>query len=180
MNGLPSEIRSDQSLSHVRLFVTPWIAARQASLSLTNSQSSLRLMSIESVMLSSHLILCCPLLLLPPIPPSIRWGTPKFCFADETLSQVRGKVDQSFQTELGAICSSFHWGLLSSQLPKFLSSQLPSSTRLCVGKNLCQVPVVKMNEQATIPALLSPKGDRHVKRWLKHCGQFHQRAAVGA
>ena len=51
---------------------SPWIAARQASLSITNSQSSLRLMSIESVMPSSHLILCRPLLLLPPIPPSIR------------------------------------------------------------------------------------------------------------
>ena len=64
-------IRSDQSLSHVRLFATPWIAARQASLSITNPRSSLRLMSIESVMPSSHLILCRPLLLLPPIPPSI-------------------------------------------------------------------------------------------------------------
>ena len=63
---------SVQSLSHVRLFATPWIAARQASLSITNSQSSLRLTSIESVMPSSHLILCRPLLLLPPIPPSIR------------------------------------------------------------------------------------------------------------
>ena len=66
------QIRSDQSLSRVRLFVTPWIAARQASLSITNSQSSLKLTSIESVMPSSHLILCHPLLLLPPIPPSIR------------------------------------------------------------------------------------------------------------
>ena len=66
------QIRSDQSLSRVRLFATPWIAARQASLSITNSQSSLRLTSIESVMPSSHLILCRPLLLLPPIPPSIR------------------------------------------------------------------------------------------------------------
>ena len=65
-------IRSDQSLSHVQLFATPWIAARQASLSITNSWSSLRLMSIMSVMSSSHLILCRPLLLLPPIPPSIR------------------------------------------------------------------------------------------------------------
>ena len=65
-------IRSDQSLSHVQLFVTPWIAAHQASLSFTNSRSSLRLTSIESVMPSSHLILCRPLLLLPPIPPSIR------------------------------------------------------------------------------------------------------------
>ena len=65
-------ISSVQSLSHVRLFVTPWIAAHQASLSITNSRSSLRLMSIESVMPSSHLILCRPLLLLPPTPPSIR------------------------------------------------------------------------------------------------------------
>ena len=61
-----------QSLSCVRLFATPWIAARQASLSITISQSSLRLTSIKSVMPSSHLILCHPLLLLPPIPPSIR------------------------------------------------------------------------------------------------------------
>ena len=63
---------SVQSLSRIRLFVTPWIAAGQASLSITNSQSSFKLMSIESVMPSSHLILCRPLLLLPPIPPSIR------------------------------------------------------------------------------------------------------------
>ena len=64
--------RSDQSLSCVRLFATPWIAAHQASLSITNSQSSLRLTSIKSVMPSIHLILCRPLLLLPPIPASIR------------------------------------------------------------------------------------------------------------
>ena len=63
---------SVQSLSRVRLFATPWITAHQASLSITNSQSSLRLTSIELVMPSSHLILCRPLLLLPPIPPSIR------------------------------------------------------------------------------------------------------------
>ena len=61
-----------QSLCHVQLFVTSWITARQASLSITNSRSSLKLMSMESVMQSSHLILCHPLLLLPPIPPSIR------------------------------------------------------------------------------------------------------------
>ena len=66
------QFSSVQLLSRVRLFATPWIAARQASLSITNSRSSLRLMSIKSVMPSSHLILCCPLLLLPPIPPSIR------------------------------------------------------------------------------------------------------------
>ena len=62
---------SVQSLSRVQLFATPWIAACQASLSITNSWSSLKLTSIESVMPSSHLILCCPLLLLPLIPPSI-------------------------------------------------------------------------------------------------------------
>ena len=67
------QIRSDQiSCSVMSDSATTWIAARQASLSITNSQSSLRLMSIESVMPSSHLILCRPLLLLPPIPPSIR------------------------------------------------------------------------------------------------------------
>ena len=65
------QFRSDQSLSCVRLFATQWIAARQASLSITNSRSSLRLTSIASVMPSSHLILRHPLLLLPPIPPSI-------------------------------------------------------------------------------------------------------------
>ena len=64
-------LSSVQLLSHVQLFVTPWIAAHQASLSITNSQSLPKLMSIESVMPSSHLILCHPLLLLPPIPPSI-------------------------------------------------------------------------------------------------------------
>ena len=66
------EFSSVQLLSRIRLFATPCIAGRQASLSITNSQSSLKLMSIESVMPSSHLIFCRPLLLLPPIPPSIR------------------------------------------------------------------------------------------------------------
>ena len=63
---------SVQSLSRIWLFVTPWTASCQASLSITNSRSSLRLMSIKSVMPSSHLILSHPLLLLPPIPPSIK------------------------------------------------------------------------------------------------------------
>ena len=71
--SLPNlQFSSVQSLSCVRLFAIPCITARQASLSITISRSSLRLTSIESVMPSSHLILCRPLLLLPPIPPSIR------------------------------------------------------------------------------------------------------------
>ena len=77
------QFSSVQSLSRVRLFATPWIAARQASLSITNSQSSLRLTSIESVMPSSHLNLCRPLLLLPPVPPSIR------VFSNESTLRMR-------------------------------------------------------------------------------------------
>ena len=72
MISVSVQFSSVQLLSSVRLFATPWIAACQASLSITISRSSLRLTSIESVMPSSHLILCRPLLLLPPIPPSIR------------------------------------------------------------------------------------------------------------
>ena len=72
LNPLHPQFSSVQSLSRVRLFATPWIAACQANLSITNSWSSLKLMSIESVMPSRHLIFCCLLLLLPPIPASIR------------------------------------------------------------------------------------------------------------
>ena len=81
---------SVQSLSHVWLFVIPWIVACQASLSIINSQSSLKLMSIKSVMPSSHLILCCPLLLLPTIPPSIR------VFSNEPTLHIRWPKYWSF------------------------------------------------------------------------------------
>ena len=81
---------SVQLLSHVRLSATPWITACQASLSITNSWSSLRLISIESVMPSSHLILCRPLLLLPPIPPSIR------VFSNESALRMRWPKYWSF------------------------------------------------------------------------------------
>ena len=81
---------SVQLLSCVRLFSTPWITAHQASLSITNSRSSPRLTSIESVMPSSHLILCRPLLLLPPIPPSIR------VFSNESVLCIRWPKYWSF------------------------------------------------------------------------------------
>ena len=84
------QFSSVQSLSHVRLFVTPLITARQAFLSITNSQSSLKLTSIESVMPSSHLILCHPLLLLPSIPPSIR------VFSNESTLRMRWPKYWSF------------------------------------------------------------------------------------
>ena len=77
------QFSSVQSLGRVQLFSTPWIAAHHASLSITNSWSSLKLTSIKSVMLSSHLILCRPLLLLPPIPPSIT------VFSNESTLHIR-------------------------------------------------------------------------------------------
>ena len=84
------QFSSVQSLSHVRLFETPWIAAHQASLSITNTQSSPKRMSIELVMPSCHLILCRPHLLLPPIPPSIR------VFSNESTLRMRWPKYWSF------------------------------------------------------------------------------------
>ena len=83
-------LSSVQSLSRVRLFVTPWTAARQASLSINNFQSLLKLMSIESVMPSNHLILCRPLLLLPSIFPSTR------VFSNESVLLIRWPKYWSF------------------------------------------------------------------------------------
>ena len=83
-------ISSVQFLSHVRLFATPWTAAHQASLSITSSRSSLKLMSIESVMPSNHLILYHPLLLLPSILPSIR------AFSNESVLRIRWPRNFSF------------------------------------------------------------------------------------
>ena len=99
---------SVQSLSRVRLFATPWIAARQASLSITNSWSSLKLMSIESVMPSSHLILCRPLLLLPPVPPSIR------VFSNESTLRMRWLKYWSFSFSI--ISSKETPGLISFRM----------------------------------------------------------------
>ena len=97
------QFSSVQSLSRVRLYATPWTAACQASLSITNSQSSLRLMSIESVVPSSHLILCRPFLLLPPIPPSIR------VFSNESTLCMRWPKYWSFSFSI--IPSKEHPGL---------------------------------------------------------------------
>ena len=97
-----------QSLCHVRLFATPWTAARQASQSITNSRSLLKLMFIESVMPSSHLILCRPLLLLPPIPPSIR------VFSSESALYIRWPKYWSFSFSISA--SSEHQGLISFRM----------------------------------------------------------------
>ena len=102
------QFSSVQSLSRVRLFVTPGIAARQASLSITNSRSSPKLMSIESVMPSSHLILCRPCLFLPPIPPSIR------IFSNESTLRIRWTKYWRFSFSI--IPSKEHPGLISFRM----------------------------------------------------------------
>ena len=97
------QFNSVQSLSHFRLFVTPWIAAHQASLSITLSRSLLKIMSIESVMPSSHLILCHPLFLLPPVPPSIR------VFSNESTLHMRWPKYWSFSFSISPISFRMDW-----------------------------------------------------------------------
>ena len=101
-------VSSVQSLSRVRLYATPWTTARQASLSITNSQSSPKLMSIKSVMPSSHLILCHPLFLLPPIPPSIR------VFSNESTLRMRWPKYWSFSFSIST----------SKELPGLISFRM--------------------------------------------------------
>ena len=121
------QFSSVQSLSRVQLFATSWTTAHQASLSTTNSQSSLRLTSIESVMPSSHLILCRPLLLLPPIPPSI------WVFSNESALRMRWPKYWSFSFSIipskeipGPISFRMHWlDLLAVQGTLFLSILSP-------------------------------------------------------
>ena len=103
-NWTTIQFSSVQSLSRVQLFVTPWTAARQASLSITNSRSLPKLLSIESVMPSNHLILCFPLLLLPSIFPSIR------VFSNKSALCIRGPKDWSFSFNISP--SSEHPGLI--------------------------------------------------------------------
>ena len=101
-------ISSVQSLSHVRLFATPGTAARQASLSITNSQNLLKLMSTESVMPSDHLILCHPLLLLPSIFPSIR------VFSNDSVLCIRWPKYWSFSFSISP--SNEYSGLISFRI----------------------------------------------------------------
>ena len=109
------QFSSFQSLSCVRLFVTPWIAAHQASLSITDSRSSPKLMSIESVMPSSHLILCHPLL-LPAVPPSIR------VFSNESTLRMRWPKYWSFSLSISPSNAEFQ-RIARRDKKAFLSNQ---------------------------------------------------------
>ena len=123
------QFSSIQSLSPVRLFATPWIAARQASQSITNSWSLLKLMFIELVMPSNHLIFCCPLLLLPSIFPSIR------VFSKESVLCIRWPKYWSFSFRL---CPSNEYsGLISFRIDwlDFLAVQGTLNSNTTVQKH---------------------------------------------
>ena len=107
-NGWVSVFSSVQLLNRVRLFATPWTAAHQASLSITNSRSPPKPMPIESMMPSNHLILCCPLLLLPSIFPSIR------VFSNESDLRIRRPKYWSFSFNISP--SNEHPGLISFRM----------------------------------------------------------------
>ena len=115
-------VSSIQSLSRFRLFATPWTAAHQASLSVTNSRSSPKLMCIESVMPSSHLILCCLLALLPPIPPSIR------VFSNESTLRMRWPKYWSFSFSI----------IPSKEIPGLISFRMDWLDLLAVMTNRWQ------------------------------------------
>ena len=128
---------SVQSLSRVQLFATPWIAARQASLSITNSWSSLKLMS-ESVMPSSLLILCHPLLLLPPVPPRIR------VFFNESTLHMRWPKYWSFSFSIRP--SNEHLGLISFRMDWLdllvvQGSPCNIPNKLCIHYVYCSWPI---------------------------------------
>ena len=108
---LEAQLSSAQSLRHVQLFSTPWAIAPQASLSITNSQSLLKLTSIKSVMPSNHFILSHPLLLLPSVFPSIR------VFSNESVLRIRWPKDWSFSFSISS--SNEYSGLISFRMQWF-------------------------------------------------------------
>ena len=150
-----THLSSVQSLSHVRLFATPWIAARQASLSITVSRSSLRLMSIESVMPSSHLIFCRPLLLLPPIPPSIR------VFSNESTLRMRWPKYWSFSFSI----------ITSKEIPGLISFKMDWLDLLAVQatlKSLLQHPQFKSINSSGLSLFHSPTLTSIHDHWKSH------------
>ena len=122
-----------QSQSHGQLFATPWTPTRQASLSITNSQSLLKLMSIESMMPSNHLILCRPLLLLPSIFPSIR------VFSKESLLRIRWSKYWSFSFTISPLLLALVLCYQALLLTRPNSFTLTMSTKILKEKKSCQM-----------------------------------------
>ena len=148
------QFSSVQSFSRVQLFETPWITARQASLSITISQSSLKLMSIESVMPSRHLILCRPLLLLPPIPPSIR------VFSNESILCMRWPKYWSFSFSISP----------SKEHPRLISFRMDWLDLLAVQGTLKSSPTphFKSINSSVLSLLHSPTLTSIHDHWKNH------------
>ena len=140
---------SVQLLSHVRLFATSWIAARQASLSITNSRSSLTRTSIESVKPSSHLILCHPLFLLPPIPSSVR------VFSNESTLRMRWPKYWSFSFSI--IPSKEIPGLISFRMNWLDSLQSKGLSRVFSNTTV--------QKHQFFSAQLSSQSNSHIHTW---------------
>ena len=143
------QFSSVQSLSPVRLFAIPWIEALQASLFITNSQSLLKLMSIESVMPSSHLILWRPLLLLPPIPPSIRVSS------NESTFHMRWPKYWSFSFSISP--SNEHTGLISFRMDCWISLQSKGLSRVFSNTTV--------QKHQFFSAQLSSQYNSHIHTW---------------
>ena len=139
-----------QSLSHVRLFATPWITAHHASLSITNSQSSPKLMCIKSVMPSSHLILCHSLLLLPSIPPSIR------VFSNESTLHMGWPKYWSFSFSISP----------SSEHPGLVSFRMDWLDLLAVQGTLKSLLQHHSSKASILGAQLSSQSNSHIHTWL--------------
>ena len=143
---------SVQSLSHVQIFTTPWIIAHQASLSITNSWSLLKLMSIEPVMPSSHLILCHPLLLLPSIPSSIR------VFSNESTLCMRWPKYWSFSFSISP----------SNEHPGLISFKMDWMDLLAIQGTLSRVfSNTTVKKHQFFGAQLSSQSNSHIHTWLQ-------------
>ena len=151
LNGLwhSSVLSSVQSLSRVRLFATPWIVARQASLSITNSWSSLTLTFIESVMPSSHLILCRPLLLLPLIPPSNR------VFSNVSTLLMRWRKYWSFSFSI----------IPSKEIPGLIFFRMDWLDLLAVQGTLKSLLKHHSSKHQFFGAQLSSQSNSHIHTW---------------
>ena len=139
-------ISSVQSLSRVQLFATPWTAARQASLSISNSQSLLKLLSIESVMPSNHLILCHPLLLLPSIFPTIR------VFFSESVLHIRWPKYWSFSLSVSP--SSEYSGLISFRIDWFDLLAAQETLKILLQHHNSKASILWRSAFFTVQALL--------------------------
>ena len=144
------QFSSVQPLSRVQLFATPWIAARQASLSITISWTSLKLRSIELVMPSSHLILGRPLLLLPPIPPSIR------VFSNKSTLLMRWPRYQSFSFSISP--SNEHLGLISFRMDWLDLLAVQGSHRVFSSTTV--------QKHQFFGAQISSQSNSHIHTWL--------------